>query len=226
MKKNCQKIDPINEVSSNLGNQNLVLKEKLKKFLGVSDLKKWKECYQGEILEIFISLKASINYSLANDFISYKLNIIIKEYFIFYFKYFLIALFRLNKMPNDEENLKNDDLEILVLQKSFGLFEESKKNNFITSKLLDIILDFLDCLNDHKKTILDGSHQTAKAILLKQFLQYCVLQKAKKPLFINLKNKKQIIYSLHQNKDSNLYNDLIDLKKFEYFGRNKIQINN
>lgn len=207
-------------MSSNLGDQNEVLSKKVKKFLDVPFLSNWKDTYKGEIVELFISLKTSVNYSLADDFISFKLHKIIKEYFVFYFKYFLIALFKLSKESDQKESeICAEDLTISVLQKSFGLFEETKKDNFVTSRLLDTILGFLNYLIEQEKTVLEGSHKTARAILLKQFMDYCVLQKDDQPYFVKRKTKKQIIYALHQNKISNLTNGIAPLSQYPFVGK-------
>jgi hypothetical protein len=224
MKKNCLSLDPITAYSTNLGNQNLILNEKIKKFLEVNDLSKWKEEYQGEVIEIFISVKISVNYSLANDFILLNLNKIVREYLVFYFKYFLIAMTRIKrKLKKKESTADLDNISLKVTRKSVGVFEKSDQDIFKISHLLEIILDFLDLFNKNQKEIFEGKQRTAKAILITQFLKYCIINKAKQLFFMRLKPRNEIIYFIHQNSNFILFNEIDELSNFPYKGRSAFE---
>ena len=217
MKQHCRALDVIATPSTNLATQNPLFNEKIRRFLGVEDLSAWSKQYEGEISEVLVSVKVALDYSLANDYIAFKMTHMIREYLIFYYKYFVIALTR-TKSPEPPRHAPG----LSVTQKSVGVFETSDQEIFKISGLLRVILDFLGVLQQHNRDIFDCSHRIAMAVFASQFLKYCVLRKGSESFFYKLKSREEIICFIHKKQDFYLFNDLHDLKSFAHFGTSRI----
>ena len=215
MTNSCKRLDPISQKSSNLGKQNEALDKRIRQFFELNDLSKWKTAFNGEIAEVLISVKVSVQYSLANDFIKFRLYKALQEYFIFYFKYFLIGLFKLKK----KGDLNGDNLVISVKQNPTGVFDETTEDSFSKSHLLEVVLDFLEGLQQHKREVLEGTHRVAKAVLWSQFCKYSVKKVGPKLLYVKLRGKKEIIFCLHKNKAHFLSNEMEDLENYPRNGK-------
>lgn len=185
IKKLSQEINILEKECLLLGEQNKTLKKKIKRKLQIENLENWENEYEGPILDIHISVNFDCDYDLANDFIFFHTQKAIKEYFIFYFKYFLIALWKIKSLPNlfqknqinSSENDKNtktklNELEIFVSKSENKLFsnETINKAGFVPSALLEQIWGLIEFLEE-KENLIFKEKKSQVLILKKQILE-------------------------------------------------------